>query len=558
MAEWGRDLMQRPNQLSKSTNAPKRVRGTRTHWPWGWIVQPDDFIDLLKSVFSNHEGHVWLFNNDLAIIRNPKYFHELYEGYIRNKPQVQSVRIILTHERLQEFLSDQIFKVRFNELPDTDIEKFYFRALEDVISSPGTQSLKDYLKLFNSFEDQSIAFYTVGEKIIHEEAVTIIRPRVFPFVAYDDRGLRSVRGIAGQTKMLNQVAVDCAHLLESVFTQPRAFSQLKATRKRNRKEIHTFRLVPAIRRIDGLSEHSDSGLQAVSSYLATLGSVELQGFRVVGTYLRSDDSVRNNLRDFADQIVQAASEEGKWKALNNTLISGLPGQGKTAMAKALAAELGASKRLPTAAKRVSYKEFRLDKHGETELLAFVDEVRQALEDGDLVVALIDEIDAKEAEEWPLETLLMPLQWNEEEGKPVFWFAAGSKGLNLDEFLARLQARHKGRDFISRFPQYRLRIPDLDAKEMLVISFSKILFHAKETSREIDDVQGAALLYFAASADARQVDQRVKLAVGRMATGSHRLHYDNCFSAGATDKATFVRTHKAYYELLESKYVSLRG
>lgn len=298
-----------------------------------------------------------------------------------------------------------------------------------------------------------------------------------------------------------------------------------------------------------------SQLPSIAAYLADQQVIELDSFRVLGRYLRYDPAVRNDLRTYTDEIIQIASDKTKWKALNNTLISGLPGQGKTGIVEVLAEELSVSE-LPVAGRAV-YKEFRLDRGGEAELLGFIEEVRQDLDKGNLVVALVDEIDSKEEERWPLDSLLRPLEWNEKDGKPVIWFCAGSKGNDKVEFLSRIQARSKGRDFLSRFPQFRKRVPDLDSWDMMAISCSRILHLAKESKVTIHDVETRALLYLADSEDARQVNHRVRTAIGNVSKGSRRLYFDSCFAAGSTEKKKFSDENRVFCDLLEDKYVKLR-
>jgi hypothetical protein len=194
-----------------------------------------------------------------------------------------------------------------------------------------------------------------------------------------------------------------------------------------------------------------------------------------------------------------------------------------------------------------------------ELEAFLSRIVSRVRTGDFVVGFIDEIDSKEEEAWPLEESLDHFKtWNNDAGKPLLWFAAGSKGNNLDEFIGRFVPRKKGPDFLSRFPRFRLRIPDIDLFDKLVITASRLRLWAFREKKVLEDVDCAALLWFCRGFDARQVDDRIKRAVQSLGPGMRTLYYRDCFLSGESDADDFRDQNAVAFSHVKGRTIRIEG
>lgn len=539
------------------------TRKTTPAWPWGWIIDSDHFVDLLKRVFDNHEGHVWMFNSDLAIHRDRSHFEALYDGYIRANPKVVSVRFVLSAKRLKQFMSEPVYKWRFKDLPDGDIGKFLFRTLEEVEETHSHSPVfAEFLRTFAPIDEEGnenvLVFYTVNDSILNGDAVTIFRPTIYPFVAVDEHGTRRRRALAGHSLNWEIIARHCAAALQDVFNEEAKFSRL-GVRRHVSGDIQEFVFKPPMPLLAGppvspvaVTTHrvgSTSSAAAPTTAPPRSGPgpqtevmdlelllrhrerIELGHYEIVPGYVRDDEGVRNVLRALQDEIGVVLRNADRWKDRNNYLIWAAPGTGKTAFVDALGAYLKGSFAAQHELK-VKYLMRKLSDLDEAQLRAFIKEVKELLVDSShRVLAFLDEVDKKPGESWPLTSMLGPLEWNAADGKPVVWLFAGSKAGNKDEFEEELARQPSGSDFLRRVQRPPTEISSLSVFDRALIACAHLIGQCPDITYVARD---AVMFLAGAGGDAGEVMAKAAIAVRNLKQEPARTHVflNHCVAFGS--------------------------
>jgi pimeloyl-ACP methyl ester carboxylesterase len=262
--------------------------------------------------------------------------------------------------------------------------------------------------------------------------------------------------------------------------------------------------------------------------IAGLDEVVLSRYRVVGSYTRYDEAVRNSLKDARTRIAAGCLQPSRKR--ENHLIWAAPGSGKTYFAQQIAASLPAT---------IRYQELNLAKCSEQEFRAGLSAFD--CKDGPCL-CLIDECDAKPQEPWPYEILLPYLDASVERGTPLVFVLAGSGGANLAEMKQRMAVRPKGPDLLSRIPAgNEYEIMSLSIGDRILVVLSQFREVGKEFNREISSVEKLGLYYVALNprlANARQLREFAARAAERVPPNDDRVKYDHLFSAGDPENKAF--------------------
>lgn len=290
----------------------------------------------------------------------------------------------------------------------------------------------------------------------------------------------------------------------------------------------------------------------VSDFLEEMGSIKLDDYRVCGNYFRFEQGVRNILIDLMPRVEQIFREKTRWKNWNNFVLWGNPGSGKTHFVKELAR---------ACLQGVQLVILNVAKSTRGQLEETLDLCSKKLKEQEKLLLFIDEVDAKEEEPWILPTLLKPLEWGREEGKPVICFVAGSKGERLEEFLARLSKMNKGPDFLSRVPETnRVAISALTYRDRIIIFVALTANCALEANCRLERFEKAALATVAIRSDlsqARAIYDTAVSAAGRIALTQKLLAYDHLFdTTDSSYKYEFLLRYPRFLKRLLGKYVAL--
>ena len=287
--------------------------------------------------------------------------------------------------------------------------------------------------------------------------------------------------------------------------------------------------------------------QDAQAFIASLNEVDLSRFRVVGTYTRYDESVRNALQDARQKILAGFEPPGRKR--ENHLIWAAPGTGKTYFVQQMAASL------PT---DIGYHELNLAKCTESEFRTGL----ARFDGGEMCLCLVDEVDAKPQEPWPYEVLLPYLDASVERGARFVFVLAGSSGTSLEEIKQRIAARPKGTDLLSRIPTgHEHVIGPMSLGDRLLIVLSQLRQAGQETGREIRAIEKLGLYYVALSprlANARQLREFAVRAVERVPKTDDRVKYDHLFVPGDPENKAFWMQASPVAERLVNSFVILTG
>ena len=287
--------------------------------------------------------------------------------------------------------------------------------------------------------------------------------------------------------------------------------------------------------------------QDAQAFIAVLDEVDLARYRVVGTYTRYDEAVRNALQDARQKILAGFEPPGRKR--ENHLIWAAPGTGKTYFVQQVAASL---------ADRVRYHEVNLAQYSEPEFRASLGR----LDDGQACLCLIDECDAKPQEPWPYEVLLPYLDAAVERGARLVFVLAGSSGESLEDIKQRIAARPKGTDLLSRIPTgHEHVIASMSLGDRLLIVLSQMRQAGAEAGRDIRAIEKLGLYYVALNprlANARQLREFAVRAVERVPRTDDRVKYDHLFVPGDPENKAFWVQAQPVAERLVDSYVTLTG
>ncbi len=277
-----------------------------------------------------------------------------------------------------------------------------------------------------------------------------------------------------------------------------------------------------------------------------LASVRMDDYAVVGSYTRYDEHVRERLKDARLRIAEACAQPARRR--DNHLLWAAPGSGKTYFVEQAAESL----------ESVGYVELNLAKLDEDGLRSGLEQARA----GGPLVCLVDEVDAKPDASWPYEVLMPFLDVNLEQGGGLVFVLAGSSGATMEEFKARIAARPKGADLLSRVPQgNQWEVPPMAAGDRILVALSQMLNAAGEVGRPIAAVEKLALYYLAAVphlGNARQLREFAVRAVARGSRSSDRVRYDDLFDSGDPENKRFWASVMPSAGDLENTFVRIEG
>jgi hypothetical protein len=358
--------------------------------------------------------------------------------------------------------------------------------------------------------------------------------------------------LAGESANWRVVARNSEDALEDVFTHESSFSKLGAVRLNN-NDIKEFTFDPPIPELIAIAKPPaptpQDEVESLRNYLLKHDRLELDDYKVIGSYVRHEEPVRNALSAVIEEIRVILSDKDKWKARNSFLIWGASRQGKTEFVNQLGKYF--KDQYATDQKiQVKYCDLKLSDTDELGLRAFTKQVEEILSENDTrVIAFVDEVDKKLPAEWPFTSMLGPLEWNEQQGKPVIWIFAGSRGISQEEFLAALNSEpgNPANDFINRLRSPLVVIPPLTALDRAVIACSYVL--AKKPS--VEKIERAALLFLAGlPGNVGEVVRRSQTAVKALGNARTALPLDLCVDHASSADKEFKKNFRSELDSLE--------
>ena len=262
--------------------------------------------------------------------------------------------------------------------------------------------------------------------------------------------------------------------------------------------------------------------------ISDLDEVQLPRYRIVGNYVRFDDYVRNSLKDMRQRVISALNPESR--SQENFLLWGQPGSGKSFLVQQVAKSMGNA---------VKYGELNL---AQLDDRGFRSELERIMAYDAPCVCLIDEIDSKPLEPWPYEALLPYLEPSRPRTQRVCFILAGSGGATLQEMKQRIASRPKGADLLSRIPHgNEFIVPSLNIGDRVLVSIAQLIQCARESGREIHEVEKLVLYYIAVNPNlnsARQLHSLATRTADRMPKSEDRIKYDYLFEAGDPENKKF--------------------
>lgn len=291
---------------------------------------------------------------------------------------------------------------------------------------------------------------------------------------------------------------------------------------------------------------------SVFSLIQSLTNITLSDFVVLGNYVRYDKAEREHLTHICQRILNGFSEPRQNP--QHWLFWGPTGSGKTSL---IDKEIGKEAK----ARGVTYRQLDLSDKKMTEE-SFVSELTELEEAGGNALCFVDEIQAKPDKRWPFVTIKSSLDVIKRNNLPMTFVFAGSSGSDISE-LRRLIGSppyHMGSDMLDRIPN-NCSIPIMSFGDRIIVALFNTRQAGKQTEKEIDAVDKAALYYIALNPrleSARQIDNFVTSAVGRMTSKENSLKYDHLFDPENQESMQFCNDerHKGYMTKLSEDYVSI--
>jgi nucleoside phosphorylase len=196
------------------------VRGAIT-----WLLTATEFPALLELVYGSHFGEVWLYNNDLAMWFDDKYFAPIYEDKVAGSlsHNIDAVKIIVSKDYEGHVFAEngpsEIFVRRMKRIYELGgvkrLHTFYFGKLEDV------KKVQAQL-LERIASTHAWVFYTQRNELRSESnyGIALVRPGEYPFRQPDaDRHF----ALAWQMKEEHILASQIQKAFMSCFTSPQLF-----------------------------------------------------------------------------------------------------------------------------------------------------------------------------------------------------------------------------------------------------------------------------------------------------------------------------------------------
>jgi ABC-type dipeptide/oligopeptide/nickel transport system ATPase component len=278
----------------------------------------------------------------------------------------------------------------------------------------------------------------------------------------------------------------------------------------------------------GASYFDESKAREALTLIGELDTVSLPRFRVIGSYVRYDEGVRNLLKDMKQKIVDGL--QAHTKGQENYLIWGPPGSGKSYFVQQIANSLDSV---------TCYRELnlaQLDEQGFRSGLTQLEKVDRPL------LCFVDEIDSKPSDPWPYEVLIPQLEPLTLRAVRTCFILAGSSGSDISEMKKRISLRQKGIDLLNRIPNgNECVVPSLSVGDKILVALCQLTKAAKELDFEVREVEKLALCYIALNSrlsSARQLRELAVNCVRRMPKGEDRVKYDYLFSAGDPENKEF--------------------
>lgn len=148
-----------------------------------WVLQDTHFSDLLGYVYKKYYGEIWLFNNDLYVLRHDNLFQEVYKNVIDHpvlRPRIQSLKFVLEEELYNEFTDPKSATYQnLCRLSPERIRSIYIANLKDC----GLNEIEDEN---NNLGNDPWIFYTVKGSLVSarsgaDDGLVFLRSKQYPF-----------------------------------------------------------------------------------------------------------------------------------------------------------------------------------------------------------------------------------------------------------------------------------------------------------------------------------------------------------------------------------------
>lgn len=290
----------------------------------------------------------------------------------------------------------------------------------------------------------------------------------------------------------------------------------------------------------------DEAVDRAFQCLAKIQEISLPKCTVVGSYRRYDQRLRNSLLDWKMRIVSPLL--ASTNIHENFLIWAAPGSGKSFFVQEIGRSLG---------NKIDFIDLNLAKMSQVE---FVEGLSRLSKLGKAFLCMIDEVDARSDQNWPLEVAFAAMDLNLDPTRSAVMVLVGSSGAGLQALSRSLTLRSKGTDLLDRIPMdRRFEIPAMMLEDRLVIFASNVLESAVASGHTVSSIEKLAL-YFVLKNDEynspRQLRNLAAAAVGRMNADEFRLKYDDLFFKGDRANQLFWVKYQSVASDISNQYISL--
>jgi hypothetical protein len=259
----------------------------------------------------------------------------------------------------------------------------------------------------------------------------------------------------------------------------------------------------------------------VAGMLRGMHRIVLSDCAVIAKYLRYDQVVRNELKDWAWRIISPLRTKTNQEM--NFLIWAPSGSGKTFFIQQIAAQLKAE-----LGGNFEFVECNLAKQTREE---FTNQVNSVESKTQPVLCLLDEIDTHADEKWPYEVCFAKLELNTNPDKRVVFVLMGSTEANLNDMVKSMEKRHKGPDLLNRMlrDHNSFQIPRATPEDVTAMVVGEIVDHIGERVRAVEKLALCYILFDENyNSSPHQIRELIKSAASRFQAHEERLRFYHLF------------------------------
>jgi predicted ATPase len=295
---------------------------------------------------------------------------------------------------------------------------------------------------------------------------------------------------------------------------------------------------------------------AAAAAIEGMDELKLGDYTVAGGCVCFDPVSRSHLKTLADRI--SAGLKQKTNVSETFLLWGSSGSGKTFLIKQIAADMGSA---------IEFVDVDLSSVTEEQLKAGVTTIRNAVKP---VLALFDEVDARETETWIYPEIFKLFEINFTDSvKQAVFVLVGSGGGSKQGLMKRIrttergQERARGDDLVNRVhAQNQEELPDLTLQDRITILASQIITIGREQKGfKITEIDKLALYYLLTNRELtkpRHYELVIRSAVARLIDPDvARFRHEDLFDRYDQNIRRFWEENGVVAARLQHKYIRIR-